>query len=300
MQNLQAASRIQTVFYQAAKPADPKAAAKKDASSATDGPAGMFAIKSDPNQPIDIEAETLDIADQQKVAVYKGAVVAKQGEFIIRTIQMTAHYTGQAGIATAGAPAAAQPKGAKGEAAKADAGAQLTLVEMRQKVTVHGRDNQKAVGDWADYDVKSNTIVLGGKVTVSQGADDKANVIQGPEGSRLFIDMTSGVSKFEQTAMAAAPAPGSKQIARPVISASPAATGPGSTTDEASECPPGSICKKGRMRMVLYPKQKDLTVKPGEKATDKAATPDKGKTPAKDGTGTSAWESTTNAAAGRQ
>ncbi len=310
------AARIQTVFYQAAKPADPKAAAKtKEATAATDGPAGMFAIKADPNQPIDIEAETLDIADQQKIAIYKGNVVAKQGDFIIKTPLMTAHYTGQAGIATAGAPAAAQPKGTKGDAAKADAGAQLTLVEMRQKVVVHGRDNQQAVGDWADYDVKSNTIVLGGKVTVSQGVGGKENVIQGPEGSRLFIDMTSGVSKFEQTATAVAPAPGSKQVSKPVISASPAATGPGSSTDEATECPPGSICKKGRMRMVLYPKQKDLTVKPGDKAgtMDKskdaankdapnkdAPNKDAGPKAAKTGTASSAWDSTTTPTAGRQ
>ncbi len=314
------AARIQTTFYQAAKPADPKgtAAKTKDAGPAPESPASMFAFKSDPKLPIDIEAETLDIADQQKNAVYKGNVVAKQGEFIIKTMQMTAFYTGQAGIATAGAPAAAQPKGAKGDAAKTDGGAQLTRVEARQRVVVHGRDNQQAVGDWADFDVKSNTVVLGGKVTVSQGAGGKENVIQGPEGSRLFIDMTTGVSKFEQTTTVAAPTAGSKQAAKPFISASPAATGPASSTDDASECPPGSICKKGRMRMVLYPKTKDLTVKPADKAaadkgTDKptdasnrdtsnrdTGSKNPGRKSAKDASSTSAWDSTTTPIAGRQ
>ena len=69
------------------------------------------------------------------------------------------------------------------------------------------------------------------------------------------------------------------------------------------------------MRMVLYPKQKDLTVKPGDKAgtMDKskdaankdapnkdAPNKDAGPKAAKTGTASSAWDSTTTPTAGRQ
>ena len=38
-------------------------------------------FKTDPKAPVDVEADTLDILDQSKMAVFKGSVVAKQGKY---------------------------------------------------------------------------------------------------------------------------------------------------------------------------------------------------------------------------
>ena len=290
------AARIQTVFYQNQATAQPgKTPAKADAKEPVAG--GPLSFKTDPTQPIEIEAEKLDVFDLQKNAVYRGKVVAKQGDFVIQTVQMTAFYTGQSGMAGPGQPAAAKASPAKGPESATPA--QLQRVEAREKVLVTGKDNQKAVADAADFDVKTNTIVLSGKVLVSQGPVGKESTVQGPDGSRLIIDMTSGISRFEQTPVAS-PAIGKS---KPVIIASPVATGPASpTTAATSACPEGAICKTGRMRAVLYRNDvKDAAKKAVEKAGKEGETstekkPPKAAKPAASSTSTSAWESTTNSA----
>ena len=296
------AARIQTVFYQNQANAQPgKVAAKVEAKEPA--AAGPLSIKTDPTQPIEIEAEKLDVFDLKKNAVYRGNVVAKQGDFVIHTVQMTAYYTGQTGIAATGQPAAPAVKASTGKSGDPAAAAQLQRVEAREKVLVTGRDNQKAVADAADFDVKSNTIVLSGKVLVSQGPVGKESTIQG-DGSRLIIDMTSGISRFEQTPVAA-PATGKP---KPAVIESSVATGPASpTTAPVSACPEGAICKTGRMRAVLYRNDaKDLAKKaveqagkegePAPKKPPKAAKPAAAAAETSGAASTSAWDPTTNTA----
>ena len=55
-------------------------------------------FKVDPNAPMDIEADTLDVYDATKQAVFRGNVKAQQGDFVVRTVELTAFYTGQAGL----------------------------------------------------------------------------------------------------------------------------------------------------------------------------------------------------------
>ena len=43
----------------------------------------MAAFKTDPNAPINIEADQLEINDTAKVAIFRGNVRADQGGFII-------------------------------------------------------------------------------------------------------------------------------------------------------------------------------------------------------------------------
>jgi lipopolysaccharide transport protein LptA len=130
------------------------------------------AFKADPDTPIHIEADKLDIFDSQ--AVFTGNVMLRRGEFLLRTVAMTAFYSGQTslGDAAGGAPA------------------QLTRVEAREKVLVKSKDGQTATGDWATFDVKANTILMGDHVVVSRNKD----VAQGP---RLRIDLTTGAYRFE-------------------------------------------------------------------------------------------------------
>jgi lipopolysaccharide transport protein LptA len=159
-----AAGRISTLIYQnqTSKPGAPsKASATEDEPGL--GPLGA-SFRSDPNAPIDVEAQVLDVNDRKHTAVYTGSVVAKQGTFIVRTEEMTAHYSGETGLVAASQPVAKDKAKAGGAS-----GSELRRVEARRGVVVTGSDSQQATGEWATFDAKANTIVMGGNVTVTQG-----------------------------------------------------------------------------------------------------------------------------------
>ncbi len=277
----QPAGRINTVFYQnqnetkAKTPgeSEAKAAATKAAADAV--PASPFTgFKTDPNEPIVIDADTMDVADLKRIAVFNGRVYAKQGGFLVETTKLTAHYLGQAGIAS-GTPGSSA---VKAKAAKGDPGgaAQLTRVEARDKVIVTGKDGQKAVGDWADFDVKANTVTIGGtEVTVSQGPADKRSVING-KGALFIIDMTTGISRFER--------PPGEAVAKvvPSVSAAP------STTDGGIDPAQGT---RPRMQGVFFPQAKD-TQKQGD-STKKTKDAKEPQAPGNK-TGASSWDATTS------
>ena len=221
----QPAGRIAATFYQQNEgktAAQPKAQAA-DAAAAVQGSVfGSF--KTDPNAPIDVEADTLDVYDQAKHAIFRGNVKSQQGDFIVRTVEMTVFYTGQAGFGL--------QSGGDDAAAK---GSSLTRVEARQKVLIVSKDGQTATGDWANFDVKANTVLLGDHVVVSRGKD----VAEGP---RLKIDLTTGMYRFELESEPRAPA----------TSASPALEGPSTPvtgTSAGRACPPGKQC------LLFYPKE---------------------------------------------
>lgn len=225
----QPAGRIAATFYQG----DTKTAGhpKQKRGSAIPGVPmqdGVFgSFKTDPNAPMDVEADTLDVFDTEKRAVFHGNVKSQQGDVVIRTVEMIAFYTGQAGLGLSGGG---------DEAGKTPS--QLTRVEAKQKVLILTKDGQSASGDWAIFDTRSNTVLMGDNVTVSRGKD----VAQGP---RLKIDLTTGMYRFEleQEAPSAQAVPATS--ASPPLSA-PAAAG----TDPAGRaCPPGKQC------LLFYPKE---------------------------------------------
>ncbi len=155
--------------------------------------AGVF--KTDPNAPIDVEADRLDVDDNAKVAKFRGDVRAKQGEFTVRTSELQATYTGAAGLALTPGDTGTKKKPAT-----------LTRIEARGKVVVSSKDGQKATGDWAIFNVNKNAVTLGGDVILTQ----RKNIVRG---TRLTIDMTTGKSVIQNDAGAswtATAAPGSK------------------------------------------------------------------------------------------
>jgi lipopolysaccharide transport protein LptA/LPS export ABC transporter protein LptC len=229
----QSAGRIAATFYQnepskAAPKPKPKATAVDALQSSTFG-----TFKTDPNAPIDIEADTLDVDDPAKEAVFRGNVKSQQGDFVVRTVEMTVFYSGQTGLGMTGAGGAQADKG------QADKGpTQLTRVEARQKVLIVSKDGQSASGDWAIFDLKANTVLLGDHVVISRGKD----VAEGP---RLKIDLTSGMYRFELEQDAAAPQ-------APAVSASPPLTAPGAPT---AASPVGRACPPGKQCLLFYPKE---------------------------------------------
>lgn len=178
--------RISTRFYRGeekpAQTAQEKVKQLADAATkAVSGAAGTTALfKTDPNAPIDVDADRLDVDDNVKQAVFKGDVRAVQGDFIVRTSEMRAFYTGAAGLADQAAPTDEKKPAA-----------QITRIEARGKVIVtSAKTGQNATGDWADYDVKNNQVVLGGDVILTQGK----NVVRG---TKLTIDMITGESVID-------------------------------------------------------------------------------------------------------
>ncbi|MGI9403483.1 MAG: LPS export ABC transporter periplasmic protein LptC, partial [Hyphomicrobium sp.] len=178
--------RITTRFFSGKRKLPTKqsttAAVKNALIAGTNSATGVF--MTDPNAPIDVEADRLDVDDNAKVAKFHGDVRAKQGDFVVRTSELHATYAGAAGLALT--PDDTGKTGRKEPAA-------LTRIEARGKVIVTSKEGQKAVGDWAVFDVKKNTVTLGGDVILTQAK----NIVRG---THLSIDMTTGKSVIQNDA----------------------------------------------------------------------------------------------------
>ena len=253
----QAQGRITATFYQTetkAAQAKPKAAATEAAAAVSEQLFGSF--KTDPNAPIDIEADSLDVNDPVRQAIFHTNVRAQQGEFVLRTVELVAFYSGQSGLGL-------------GSGAAADkAPAQLVRIEAKQKVLITSKDGQTATGDWATFDVKANTVLMGGRVVVTRGKD----VAEGP---RLKIDLTTGMYRFEVEN----DAPGG---AAPVVSAPPPSDAAKTSADSD---PSKRTCPAGKQCLLFYPKDtKDRAKEVGKKVLPNL--------PGKIG---ESWQSNTNA-----
>lgn len=191
------AGRIKTTFYQS----DQKAAAAKTRSETSEG-GGLMQFRTDPNAPMDIEAATLDVNDPEKKAIFRTAVRAQQGDFVIQASELVANYTGETGLMSAidqpqqtgtqqtgtqqtGTQQTGPQQTGKGQ------GAQISRIEANENVLITSKDGQEARGKKAVFEAKSNSVVLSGNVQVKQGS----SVVTG---SRLRIDMNTGVANVEQ------------------------------------------------------------------------------------------------------
>jgi lipopolysaccharide transport protein LptA/LPS export ABC transporter protein LptC len=219
--------RIAATFYASERGAQPAAKSKGAAADLAANLQGsvMGSFKTDPNAPIDVDADVLDINDTSKQAVFHGNVKAQQGDFVMRTVELIVHYHGQTGVtASSEVPTTMS---------------QLTRVDAKQKVLITSKDGQSATGDWAIFDVKANTVLLGGNVIVSHGKD----IAEGP---RLKIDLTSGMYRFELEEEPHA-------MSAPAVSASePSATG-GAGHALSTETAPRT-CAPGKQCLLFFPK----------------------------------------------
>ena len=245
----QPAGRITATFYQSeAKTAQgkPKAAGADAATAVQEQLFGSF--KTDPNAPIDIEADSLDVIDPLRQAIFHTNVRAQQGDVVVRTVELIAFYSGQSGLSV-GATSDKTP-------------AQLQRIEAKQKVLITSKDGQTATGDWAIFDVKANTVLLGGRVVVTRGKD----VAEGP---RLKIDLTTGMYRFEvenEPTSAAAPA----------VSSAPPATEPSKAAADTD--PSKRSCPAGKQCLLFYPNDsKDRAKEAGKKILSDPASKEAGK-----------------------
>lgn len=136
------------------------------------------------DQPVHIEAATLEVRDKDKVATFSGDVRVKQGDTGLRCKSLVVFYE-QDAPAAKGADnktmTAATP-GPNGEQ-------RIKRLEARGAVVVTQKE-QTATGELGIFDMKTNTITLTGNVIMTQGQ----NVLRG---DKLMVDMATGVSRVE-------------------------------------------------------------------------------------------------------
>jgi lipopolysaccharide export system protein LptA len=135
------------------------------------------------DQPVHIEAATLEVRDKQKEATFSGDVRVKQGDTGLRCKSLVVFYEQDGEAAGQSKTLQAATPGPGGEQ-------RIKRLEARGGVVVTQKE-QTATGDLGIFDMKSNTVTLtGNPVVMTQGQ----NVLRG---EKLVVDLTSGVSRVE-------------------------------------------------------------------------------------------------------
>jgi lipopolysaccharide export system protein LptA len=159
------------------------------------------------DQPVQIEAATLEVRDKNKQATFSGNVQVTQGETTMKCQSLIVFYGQEVGIGADGTPA---PAAAAKSAPGMPQGAQnIRRIEARGNVTVLTKD-QNASGDLGVYDLKTKTITLSGNVVVSQGQ----NVIHG---EKVVVDTTTGYARVESASSAGSGSAGGQGRVRALI-----------------------------------------------------------------------------------
>ena len=145
-------------------------------------PSALGNLGSSNKEPIKIDADRLDVFDKEQRAVFKGNVVAVQGESTIQCAELTVLYEQQRSQAGKPAPAPSAQKQGQGDGA-------IRRIDCKGPVTIVSR-TQTATGDNAVFDRTANRILLTGNVALSDGP----NVTTG---ERIVYDLNAGVANIE-------------------------------------------------------------------------------------------------------
>src|SRR5437879_6707973 len=159
------------------------------AQSAVSGvPNAMQGFSQNRDQPIQIEAASLEMRDKKKEATFSGNVKVVQGDTTMTAKSLVVFY--DSGPAATPAPAKAA-KTAPMQAASPGPGGSSSIrkLEAKGSVVVTQKD-QVVTGETAVFDTKANLITMLGGVVLTQCK----NVLRG---DRLLVDMTTGVSRVE-------------------------------------------------------------------------------------------------------
>ena len=130
------------------------------------------------DQPVRIEAATLEVRNKDQVATFSGNVKVTQGDTVMRCKSLLVFYD-QDGEGKAMQAATPGPGGQQ----------KIKRLEARGSVVVTQKD-QTATGNLGIFDMRTNTVDLTGDVVMTQGQ----NMLRG---DRLVVDLTSGVSRVE-------------------------------------------------------------------------------------------------------
>ena len=164
-------------------------------STAQGVPNAMQGFSQNRDQPIQIEAASLEMRDKKKEATFSGNVKVVQGDTTMTSKILVVFY--ESATAPAAAPAGnakAAPKAAPIQSATPGPGGSSSIrrLEAKGNVVVTQKD-QVVTGETAVFDTKTNFVTMvggAGGVILTQGK----NVLRG---DRLVVDMTTGVSRVE-------------------------------------------------------------------------------------------------------
>jgi lipopolysaccharide export system protein LptA len=157
-------------------------------------PNAMQGFSQNRDQPIQIEAASLEMRDKKKEATFSGNVKVVQGDTTMTSKSLVVFYDSGPAPATPAPAAPAAPKGSKsGPMQSATPGpggsSSIRRLEAKGSVVVTQKD-QVVTGETAIFDTRANLITMVGGVVLTQCK----NVLKG---DRLKVDMTTGVSRVE-------------------------------------------------------------------------------------------------------
>lgn len=119
----------------------------------------------DTSLPIEITADSLEVQQEQQIAVFRGNVDAVQGEINLKADELTVHY----------------------RTGKSDANAVERIVADGNVRLIS--PTETARGEHGVYDVDADTVELTGSVVLTRGE----NVLTG---SRLELNLATGMSRI--------------------------------------------------------------------------------------------------------
>ncbi len=138
------------------------------------------ALDHDSSLPIEISADSLEVAQEEQVATFAGNVDAVQGDLVLSADELKVHYEGKGGSVGMAA-------GDSNSIRRIDAEGHVIIASPEET----------AEGDHGTYDVAAKMVTLEGKVVLTRGA----NVIRG---ERLEMDLVSGKSRIVGSATSVA------------------------------------------------------------------------------------------------
>jgi lipopolysaccharide export system protein LptA len=162
------------------------------AQSAAQGvPNAMQGFSQNRDQPIQIDAASLEMIDKKKQATFSGNVKVVQGDTTMKSKILVVYYDKADAAQPAGSAAPVASAGAPIKSATPGPGGSSSIRRLEAKGSVEvTQKDQVVTGQSAIFDTATNLITMQGGVVLTQCA----NVLRG---DRLMVDMTTGVSRVE-------------------------------------------------------------------------------------------------------
>jgi lipopolysaccharide export system protein LptA len=154
-------------------------------------PNAMQGFSQNRDQPVRIEAATLEMRDRRKEATFSGNVKVVQGDTTMTSKTLVVFYeSASQSVPPANPRGVAKPAPPLQAAAPGPGGtSQIRRLKASGNVVVTQKD-QVVTGQTAVFDTTTNLITMLGGVVLTQCK----NVMRG---DRLSVDMTTGVSRLE-------------------------------------------------------------------------------------------------------
>ncbi len=162
--------------------------------AAQDFGAAFSGLSSNSDEPVQIEADRLEVNDKEKIATYTGHVHLRKGDTLLEAPELVVYYTSQEaadGAASQGTTATTTGQDSTGSNSTAtnSAASRVSRMEAGPGVIVYS-GTQTATGNHIVFDVANDLVTLTGNVVVTQGE----NVVRG---QKLVVNLKTSIGHFE-------------------------------------------------------------------------------------------------------